>query len=156
MFNLKQAAEKVGVSEGLLILWVATKKFTPSIESSLKSTDFTGAAARALESYAAPGEEVLGWDRYTCTDEDVERLRELVEQTADKKAKAESAHVAGSHYSVQELAALWGLGVDKIRELFADEAGVLKIQNPATKKKRAYTTLRIPEAVAQRVQRRMS
>ena len=36
MLNLKQAAGKVGISEGLLILWVSTGKFTPSIESSLK------------------------------------------------------------------------------------------------------------------------
>ena len=49
MLNLKQAAGKVGISEGLLILWVSTGKFTPSIESSLKSTNFTGIAARALE-----------------------------------------------------------------------------------------------------------
>jgi hypothetical protein len=84
------------------------------------------------------------------------RLRNMVEETADKKAKAESSHVAGSHYSVQELAKLWGLGVDKIRELFEDEPGVIKLQNPATRKKRAYTTLRIPETVAARVQSRLS
>ncbi|MGA8025056.1 MAG: hypothetical protein WCC18_00290 [Candidatus Acidiferrales bacterium] len=156
MLNLKQAAGKVGISEGLLILWVSTGKFTPSIESSLKSTDFTGIAARALESYAGPGEEALGWNRFVLTDADLERLRGMVEETAQRKVRAESAHKPGTHYSVQELAAVWGLGVDKIRELFEDEPGVIKLQNPATRKKRAYTTLRIPEIVAARVQSRLS
>ena len=156
MLNLKQAAGKVGISEGLLILWVSTGKFTPSIESSLKSTDFTGIAARALESYAGPGEEALGWNRFVLTDADLERLRGMVEETAQRKVRAESAHKPGTHYSVQELAALWGLGVDKIRELFEDEADVVKLKNPAKRGKRAYTTLRIPESVAARVQRRLS
>jgi hypothetical protein len=157
LFNLSQAAAKVGISEGLLILWIATKKFIPSLESKDTSAGLSGTAKRAWESYAGgPDEHAFGWNRFTLTTSDVERLRAMVEQTADQTAKAKSQHVSGSHYSVQELAALWGLGVDKIREIFADEAGVIKIQNPATKKKRAYTTLRIPEAVAQRVQRRMS
>lgn len=156
MLNLKQAAGAVGISEGLLILWVATKRFTPSIESSITSNDFTGVARRALESYAGPGEQALGWNRFACTDEDVERLRGLVEKTAERSAKVESAHEKGAHYSVKELAAPWGLGVDKIRELFEDEPDVIKLKNPAKRGKRAYTTLRIPESVAARVQRRLS
>jgi hypothetical protein len=157
VFNLSQAAAKVGISEGLLILWIATKKFTPSLEAQDTSTGLTGIAKQAWESYAGgPTEHALGWSRFTLTASDVERLRAMVEQTAKQTANAKSQHAPGSHYSVQELAALWGLGVDKIRELFADEQGVIKIQNPAKKGKRAYTTLRIPEAVAQRVQRRMS
>ena len=80
----------------------------------------------------------------------------MVEETAQRKVRAESAHKPGTHYSVQELAAVWGLGVDKIRELFEDEPGVIKLQNPATRPKCAYTTLRIPEIVAARVQSRLS
>jgi hypothetical protein len=157
VFNLKQAASKVGISEGLLILWIATGKVKPSVELSATSKGLTGNAKQAFESYAGgPSEQALGWNRFVLTDEDVERLCEMVERTAVKKSQTESAHVPGSHYSVQELAALWGLGVDKIRELFANEAGVIKIQKPAKKGKQSYTTLRIPEAVAARVQKRMS
>jgi len=156
MFNIKRAAAKAGISEGLLILWISTGKFKPSIEMSLKSTDFTGDAKRALEVYLGPGEQALGWNRFLLTDEDVARLSEMVAQTADRKVKTESTHMKGSHFTVQELAALWGLGVDKIRELFENEPDVIKLKNPPTKGKRAYVTLRIPEAVAARVQRRNS
>ena len=77
-----------------------------------------------------------------------------------KRRNAKSAQSprikAGSHYSVQELAAVWGLGVDKVRELFESEPDVIKLQSPPKKGKRAYVTLRIPEKVADRVQRRNS
>ncbi len=79
----------------------------------------------------------------------------MVEETAQRKVRAESAHKPGTHYSVQELAAVWGLGVDKIRELFENEPDVIKLQSPPKKGKRAYVTLRIPEKVADRVQRRI-
>ena len=158
MFNVKQAAQQVGINEGLLILWLSTGRFKPSGVTSLKSTDFPkdGIAARALESYAGVGEQALGWNRFYFTDDDVDRLRLLVEQTAVKKTKAEARHVKGTHYTVQELAASWGLGTDKIRELFENEPGVIKLRNPPKKGKRAYTTLRIPESVAARVERRNS
>ena len=157
MFNLKQAAAKVGISEGLLILWIATGKVKPSVELSATSKGLTGNARRAFESFAGgPDEQVFGWNRFALTEEDVARLGTMVEQTADKKTKAESAHVKGSHYSVQELAALWGLGVDKIRELFESEPDVIKLRNPPKKGKRTYVTLRIPESAAARVQRRNS
>src|SRR5271163_1328804 len=101
MLNIKQAAGKVGISEGLLVLWISTGKFRPSVEASDTSAGLTGVAKLAWESYAGgPGEHALGWNRFALSDADVERLRGLVEQTADKKAKAESSHVKGSHYSV--------------------------------------------------------
>ncbi len=80
----------------------------------------------------------------------------MVEHTAAQRIKTQSNHVAGSNYTVKELATLWGFSTDKIRELFEDEPGVLKVQSPAKRGKRPYTSLRIPEAVAARVQRRMS
>lgn len=156
MFGLKQAAAKVGISEGLLILWIATGKFKPSIELSTRNHGLTGVAKQALEAYAGPDGEAFGWSRFQLTVEDLDRLRSLVEQTAEKKRNAETAHVKGAHFTVQELATLWGLGADKIRELFEDEPDVIKIQSPPKKGKRRYTTLRIPEAVAVRVQRRNS
>jgi hypothetical protein len=157
MFNIKQAAVKVGISEGLLILWIATGRFKPSIELSATSKGLTGNAKQAFESHTGgPDEQALGWNRFALTDEDVARLGTIVERTAEKKGKTESAHVKGTHYSVQELAALWCLGVDKIRELFENEPDVIKLKNPPKKGKRAYVTLRIPEQVAARVQRRNS
>ena len=55
------------------------------------------------------------------------------------------------HYSVQQVARLWGLGVDKVRELFCDELGVIGVGQPETRFKRGYITLRIPESVVRRV-----
>jgi hypothetical protein len=59
---------------------------------------------------------------------------------------------------VAQLAAEWGFSTDKIRELFRNEPGVLKLkdENAAKKRKRSYVTLRIPPEVAQRVKRRLS
>ena len=61
-------------------------------------------------------------------------------------------------YTVAQLAAEWGFSTDKIRELFRNEPGVLKLKddNAAKKRKRSYVTLRIPPEVAQRVKRRLS
>jgi hypothetical protein len=64
----------------------------------------------------------------------------------------------GSDYTVTELAHEWGLSTDKIRELFRNEPGVKKIhdEKAGKKRKRHYVTLRIPEAVAERVARKLS
>ena len=61
-------------------------------------------------------------------------------------------------YTVAQLAAEWGFSTDKIRELFRNEPGVVKLkdENAAKKRKRSYVTLRIPPEVAQRVKRRLS
>ena len=156
MFSIKQAAAKAGISEGLLLLWVSTGKFTPSIGSSLKSTDFTGSHVAHWNLTQGQVKRLLAGIVLCLTDADLERLRAMVEETAQRKVRAESAHKPGTHYSVQELAAVWGLGVDKIRELFENEPDVIKLQSPPKKGKRAYVTLRIPEKVADRVQRRNS
>jgi len=156
MFTLKQAATKVGISEGLLILWIATGRFKPSIELSTRNHGLTGMAKKALESFTGPEGEVLSWPRFQLTDEDIEKLGSMVERTAAQRVKIESAHVAGQNYTVKELAALWGFSTDKIRELFEDEPGVLKVQSPTKRGKRPYASIRIPEPVAARVQRRMS
>jgi len=59
------------------------------------------------------------------------------------------------HYSVWELAQLWGLSEKTIRRMFMDEPGVVKWGHDEGRFKRAYTTLRIPESVVQRVHRRL-
>ena len=156
VFNIKQAAAKVGITEGLLILWISTGRFKPSVETKDTSAGLSGIAKQAWESYSGgPDEHAFGWNRFTLTDADLKRLRAMVEETAERAMKTGSTHTPGTNYTVQELAVLWGFGVDKIRELFEDEPGVIKLKNPATKGKRGYTSLRIPEGVADRVSRRL-
>lgn len=60
------------------------------------------------------------------------------------------------HFSIQQVAELWGLCENSVRELFKEEPGVIRIQRPRSRYKRAYTTVRIPKSVLERVHRRMS
>jgi hypothetical protein len=59
------------------------------------------------------------------------------------------------HYAVAEIASMWNLSTDEVRDLFEEEPGVLLIgrRNP---RKRRYVTLRIPESVVERVHSRLS
>jgi hypothetical protein len=59
------------------------------------------------------------------------------------------------HFSVQEVAEMWGLGVDKIRELFIDEPDVIQIGNRERRGCRGYITLRVPASVVRRVHARL-
>jgi hypothetical protein len=60
------------------------------------------------------------------------------------------------HFSPNQIAEAWGFDAKVIRNLFRNEPGVLKLGNDkSTYRKRAHTTLRIPESVANRVHRRM-
>ena len=63
---------------------------------------------------------------------------------------------AEMHYKPDQLAERWGVSAFKIRELFQDEPGVIRIGNPATRFKRKRYLLRIPESVAERVHRRIT
>ena len=58
------------------------------------------------------------------------------------------------HYSVDELATVWGVSDDFVRRLFLHEPGVVVFfrYRPG---KRTYRILRIPQSVAERVHRRM-
>jgi hypothetical protein len=60
------------------------------------------------------------------------------------------------HFSVRTLAEIWGLSPDFVQKLFEHEPGVLVIGEDSPTGKRRYTTLRIPESVAERVHRRLS
>jgi hypothetical protein len=159
IFTIKQATAKVGISEGLLVLWIDSGKFKPSSEISMKSSYFPmgSLAQRAIAAHAGgPDVEVLGWNRFHLTDEDIERLGAMVEQTAERKSKA-PAHVKGSHYTVQELATEWGVSEDTIRKMFEDEPGILRHGKSVNRRgKRRYLSIRIPEEVAQRVHQRLS
>ncbi len=58
------------------------------------------------------------------------------------------------HYSVDELAAIWGMSDDFVRRLFMHEPDVV-IFHHHRPGRRVYRTLRIPESVAQRVHLRL-
>jgi len=61
------------------------------------------------------------------------------------------------HYTVPEISTLWKLSGSSIIRIFQDEPGVLKIGPTKPRRgRRTRITLRIPEAVLQRVHRRMS
>jgi len=60
------------------------------------------------------------------------------------------------HYAVTEIAEMWNLSADKVRDLFEDEPGVLMIGERNPRRKRRYVTLRIPRSVLERVRVRLS
>ena len=69
----------------------------------------------------------------------------------------ERPRFAIKHYSVSEVASLWGLSDDLVRKMFEKEPGVLAIgDNGPRIRKRRYTTLRIPEDIVARVHKRLS
>ena len=63
---------------------------------------------------------------------------------------------AERHYAVIEVAELWNLSPDKVRDLFEHEPGVLVIGDRNPRHKRRYLTLRIPQTVLQRVHNRLA
>ena len=59
------------------------------------------------------------------------------------------------HFSVAQLAEMWGLSQDTVRRLFEREDGVLVLEPVRSRySRRRYRTLRIPESVVDRVHRR--
>jgi hypothetical protein len=68
----------------------------------------------------------------------------------------ESRHITlERHYAVTEIAEIWHLSTDKVRDLFEDEPGVLVIGQRSSRRKRRYVTLRIPHSVVERVHARL-
>ena len=64
------------------------------------------------------------------------------------------------HLTPQELADLWNLHPSKIRRMFENESGVLRIGEPSRRVgrtlKRSYHTMRIPQSVAERVYKKLA
>jgi hypothetical protein len=60
------------------------------------------------------------------------------------------------HYTVGELAKMWGFGRTTVRRWFEDEPGVLRLGEARIRRhrKKPYVSLRIPESVAWRVYNR--
>ena len=63
---------------------------------------------------------------------------------------------AERHYAVIEVAEMWNLSSDKVREIFEHEPGVLVIGERNPRYKRRYLTLRIPQTVLLRVHNRLA
>jgi hypothetical protein len=59
-------------------------------------------------------------------------------------------------YTVTEVAEMWKFSNDYVRNLFKNEPGVRVMGRPHTRLKRGYLTLRIPESVLNRVERRLT
>ena len=103
--------------------------------------------------FSTTGGEVL---EHLFTAEDLTRMGELL-----KGSRRESAsHIPPPNsdaevYTVAQLAQMWNLSEDVIRNEFENEPDVLKLSR-ARKGKRPYKTLRIPKEVVERVRRRMS
>jgi len=68
----------------------------------------------------------------------------------------ENAVPVERHYAVIEVAELWHLSPDKVREIFEHEPGVLVIGDRNPRHKRRYLTLRIPQTVLLRVHNRLA
>ena len=72
-------------------------------------------------------------------------------------ANASTSVSVERHYTPGEIAELWSISVDCVRNIFETEPGILVIGNPIPRcGKRSYTTLRIPQSVLDRVHKRMS
>jgi hypothetical protein len=74
----------------------------------------------------------------------------------DGSQKVPLARFQERHYTPSEIAELWNLSRDVVREIFEAEPGVLVMGRDRTRSKRGYRTLRIPESVMERVHRKMS
>jgi hypothetical protein len=79
----------------------------------------------------------------------------LAQPTGTSIGVVNSAH-SERHYAVVEIAQLWNLSTDKVRDLFENEPGVLVIGERSPRRKRRYVTLRIPQTVLERVHSRLS
>lgn len=60
------------------------------------------------------------------------------------------------HYTVDQVADILNVSHDVVARLFREQEGVVKLTRPGSHTKRAYTTLRIPESVLNRVYAEMT
>jgi hypothetical protein len=59
------------------------------------------------------------------------------------------------HFSVKQIAALWGISPASVRRLFEHEPGVLHMGHAERRYKRSYITLLIPQSIAIRVHEKL-
>jgi len=85
----------------------------------------------------------------------MELQQDAVTITGDTSHKLVGMQAYERHYTVSQLSKLWVFSESTIRRLFSKEPGVIKLCHEPTRKRRGYTSLRIPERIAQRVHRRL-
>jgi hypothetical protein len=79
------------------------------------------------------------------------------DRSAEQHQKDFEATIAGDrHFTPGEVGKIWHLSSNKVRRIFEDEEGVLKIGTPSTTRKRKLVQMRIPERVLLRVHARLS
>lgn len=83
-------------------------------------------------------------------------LAVIAQRTFQPVLPNDSDKALEKHYSVGEVAKMWGWSQNTIRRMFANEPGILEWGTEETRFKRSYTTLRIPESVIARVHRRLT
>ena len=74
------------------------------------------------------------------------KITRMPEPSGERSRKSQFAM---RHFTVQEVASLWNLSDDIVRELFEREPGVLVIGRDRSTRKRRYLTLRIPQDVVE-------
>jgi AraC-like DNA-binding protein len=79
-----------------------------------------------------------------------------IDPTEKKPVQNEGIHSVAleRHYTVPEIANLWGVSEKTVRRLFGDEDGVLRWGSHETSRKRGYHNLRVPQSVLIRVHQR--
>ena len=60
------------------------------------------------------------------------------------------------HFTCKQIGAFWSLHAETVRPMFENEPGVIKIAHKATRTKRAYVSVRIPQSVMQRVYQKLA
>ena len=75
--------------------------------------------------------------------------------TLDRSEQTPRARFEERHFTVAEIGEMWSLSDDVVRKQFEREPGVLVIGERASRAKRRYTTLRIPQSVVERVHHRL-
>lgn len=73
--------------------------------------------------------------------------------TEENKSKS---GFAVQHYSVTQVAEMWGLSDDAVRRLFENEPGVLVLGDVTKPRRRHHRTMRIPAFVLERVHKKLS
>jgi hypothetical protein len=75
----------------------------------------------------------------------------LIPRTKSRTKAKPTPEVTERFYSVQDIARMWNISTDLVRDLFRDVHGVLKVNRPSTRTKRGYSTIRVPHSVLVRV-----
>jgi predicted transcriptional regulator len=76
----------------------------------------------------------------------------------EKITRNEQSTALEKHYSIIEIAELWGISDTTVRKIFTDEPGVLAWgteERVGRHKKRGYRSIRVPESIMVRVHQRL-